>query len=187
MKDRDPDTGVGEENRFTLDLGVTKADLSGLWDGFARLLELAQRLEGPHGEARHEGTFGAGGDKDIRGVYGFSIRSGIDPEGKERAVVQPFGNLRKTASGTVVRDVREPLIDVFDEGDSVTIVAEMPGVAEDEIRYEVQDGVLLLRTVGERKYQKRIALSRPVNVARVQKRYCNGVLELSISCGKEPA
>ena len=43
--------------------------------------------------------------------------------------VEPFGNVTKDKESgrTVVHEVREPLVDVFEEDDHVLVIAEMPG------------------------------------------------------------
>ena len=115
------------------------------------------------------------GDK-ARGVYGFSVRTGIG--GIPR--VERFGNIRTTEEGPVVAEVREPLVDVFDEGQEIVVVAELPGVAEEEIHIEAQDDILSLETTGERKYAKEILLPEAVDATTLRKTYRNGILELGL-------
>jgi HSP20 family protein len=112
-----------------------------------------------------------------RGVYGFSIRTGIG--GIPR--VEHFGNIRTTQEGPEVAEVREPLVDVFDEEQAIIIAVELPGVAEDEIHIEIQDDVLSLETTGERKYAKEILLPAVVDVTTLQKTYKNGILEIRLN------
>ncbi len=98
--------------------------------------------------------------------------------------MERFGNIRSTAEGPVVAEVREPLVDVFDEDDSVLVVVELPGVAEDEIKVEIEADVLSLKTVGERKYAKEIDLPSAVDAATIKKAYKNGVLEVRLTKAK---
>ena len=37
----------------------------------------------------------------------------------------------------MVEEVREPIVDVFDEEDHILVIAELPGVSEDKIKIEV--------------------------------------------------
>ncbi len=74
----------------------------------------------------------------------------------------------------------EPLVDLFDEGQEMVIVAELPGVSEEEIRVEIQEDILSLETTGERKYAKEILLPGPVEAATLRKSYKNGILELRL-------
>jgi HSP20 family protein len=115
------------------------------------------------------------GDK-ARGVYGFSVRSGIGGVPH----VEHFGNIRSTQTGPEVADVRAPLVDVFDEAQEIVIAAELPGVSEEEIHIDIQDDVLSLETTGERKYAKEILLPAVVDVTSLQKTYKNGILELRL-------
>ncbi len=114
--------------------------------------------------------------KQARGVYGFSIRTatGGIPQ------VERFGNIRTTGEGPVVAEVREPLVDHFDEGEEIVVVAELPGVSEEEIHVEIKDDILSLETTGERKYAKELQLSEAVDTTTLRKTYKNGILELRL-------
>jgi len=114
--------------------------------------------------------------QQAQGVYGFSIRAGIGGIPK----VDHFGNIRTTDEGPIVAEVREPLVDTFDEEEEIVIVAELPGVDEDEIRVEIQDDILSLETTGDRKYAKEILLPKAVDATTLQKTYKNGILELRL-------
>jgi HSP20 family protein len=160
------------QKTVTLDLGF-----GGLFKGLGNFVDLLSDLLETGEEISRTGEFKVKdlGDR-VRGVYGFSIRTGIG--GAPR--VEPFGNIRSTEEGPVVADVREPLVDVFDEEDEIVVVAELPGVGEDEIQIEIQDDVLSLETTGERKYAKEILLSQPVDATTLHRAYKNGILELRL-------
>jgi len=162
-----------EEAKVTFDLGF-----GGLFKGLGDFIDLlGDMIETGEEEVTRSGEFRVKGLGDkARGVYGFSVRSGIG--GIPR--VERFGNIRATEEGPVVAEVREPLVDVFDEEQEIVIVAELPGVAEDEVHIEVQDDILSLETTGERKYAKEILLPEPVDAATLQKAYKNGILELRL-------
>jgi HSP20 family protein len=157
----------------TLDLGF-----GGLFKGLGEFIDLlAEMVETEESEVTRTGEFKVKGLGDkARGVYGFSVRTGIG--GIPR--VERFGNIRATEEGPVVAEVREPLVDVFDEGQEIVVVAELPGVAEEEIHIEVQDDILSLETSGERKYAKEVLLPGRVDAATQQKAYKNGILELRL-------
>ena len=80
----------------------------------------------------------------------------------------------------MVAEVREPLVDVFDEDETILVVAELPGVAEEEIRIEVEGDILSLETAGERKYAKEVLLPAAVEAGPFHKAYKNGILELRL-------
>jgi len=111
-----------------------------------------------------------------RGVYGFSVGSvGGIPR------VRPFGNIRRTEKGPIIDEVREPLVDVFDEGDMVSIVVELPGVEEKDIQTEVSGDTLKLTTATKgRTYAKEIELPCAVDEDKLESFYKNGVLEIRL-------
>jgi len=163
----------GKKEEVTIDLGF-----GGLFKGLGNFIDLlGEMIETGEEEVTRSGEFRVKGLGDKgRGVYGFSVRTGIG--GIPR--VEPFGNIRTTDEGPVVADVREPLVDLFDEGQEIVIVAELPGVGEEEIHVEVQDDILSLETTGERKYAKEVLLPEAVETATLRKTYRNGILELRL-------
>ncbi|MGB0087545.1 MAG: Hsp20/alpha crystallin family protein [Rhodomicrobiaceae bacterium] len=121
------------------------------------------------GEFKVEGL----GEKG-RGIYGVSVKMGLGGE----PAVQTFGNIRPTKKGPEVSDVREPLVDIFDEGKDVLVVAEMPGVAETDITVKASGSSLKINTKGEFHYAKEVDLPANVKPKPLRKTYRNGLLEL---------
>ena len=153
----------------------------GLGDFMDVLSDLVEKTE-ETATRTEEGTTRTGefhvkgmGEK-AKGVYGFSIRTAAGG----LPSVERFGNIRTTEQGPVVAEVREPLVDHFDEGEEFVVVAEMPGVSEEDIRVEIKDDILSLETTGERKYAKEIQLSESVDATTLKKTYKNGILELRL-------
>ena len=159
------------EASFDLGFGGLFKGLGDFVDLLSEMVETGEEQVIRTGEFKVKGL----GDK-ARGVYGFSVRTGIG--GIPR--VERFGNIRATEEGPVVAEVREPLVDVFDEAQEIVVAAELPGVGEEEIRVEIQDDVLSLETTGEHKYAKEILLSAPVDPASMRRSYKNGILELRL-------
>lgn len=159
--------------------------VGGLLKGIEKLVELAERAEEAGGVLKKEGTIkGLGGRKDVRGVYGFTIRTGLGEKG--RPVVEGFGNIRKTKKGLEVEETREPITDVFDEKDYVILVAELPGVSEESITLNIKGDILVLgASDGKRKFAKEILLPSKVDEASKQVSYKNGVLEVKFAKLKE--
>ncbi len=139
------------------------------------LVEAGEQQVNRTGEFKVKGL----GDK-AQGVYGVSVRVGIGGEPH----VERFGNIRATTEGAEVVDVREPLIDVFDEGDEIVVAAELPGVKEDAIEIEVRGDVLALSSSGERRYSKEVLLPSPVDAASMKRSFKNGLLELRLKKAK---
>jgi len=168
------ETKKEEEVKVSFDLGF-----GGLFKGLGDFIDLlGDMIETGEEEVTRSGEFRVKGLGDkAQGVYGFSVRSGIGgiPQ------VERFGNIRTTEEGPVVAEVREPLVDLFDEEQEIVVVAELPGVGEEEVHIEIQDDILSLETTGERKYAKEILLPEPVDAATLQKAYKNGILELRLT------
>ncbi len=159
------------EPAFDLGFGGLFKGLGSFVDLLGEMIETGEEEVTRSSEFRIKGL----GDK-ARGVYGFSVRTGVG--GIPR--VQPFGNIRATEAGPEVTEVREPLVDLFDEESEIVLVAELPGVAEDEVHVALQDDILSLETTGERKYAREILLPEPVAAATLQKTYKNGILEVRL-------
>jgi len=165
-----------EDEGISIDMGV-----GGLFKGLGNFLDLLSDMvetsEETGSETNRTGEFKVKGMGDkARGVYGFSVRSGIGGVPH----VEHFGNIRSTQTGPEVADVREPLVDVFDEAQEIVIAAELPGVSDEEIHIDIQDDVLSLETTGERKYAKEVLLPAVVDATSLQKIYKNGILELRL-------
>ena len=165
------------------DTGSSDVGLGGMFrsfGGFVDLLtNLAERAEEGGGEFTRSGELGDDNDKKgLKAVYGFSVRVGGG--GKPR--IEPFGNVKRTeGQSAVVEEVREPMVDLFDEGDHLVLVAELPGVDAGDVHFEVKDDVLILSAAhGERKYRKEVLLPAPVAARSATPTYRNGVFELKI-------
>ena len=165
--------GKGEA---TLDFG-----LGGLFKGLGGFLDLVSEMsEAGESGSTSTGEFKVKGMGDnAQGIYGVTVRTGIG--GIPR--VEPFGNVRSTEEGPVVAEVREPLVDLFDEEQEIVIVVELPGVAEGEVQVGIQEDILSLETTGERKYAKEILLPAPVDAASLETTFRNGILELRVKKG----
>ena len=75
-----------------------------------------------------------------------------------------FGNVHSTEKGPVVDEVREPMVDVFDEKDVIVVLAEMPGVGRADVEVEVNGDILSITTSASapRKYAAEVLLPAPV-------------------------
>jgi HSP20 family protein len=95
--------------------------------------------------------------------------------------VQPFGNVRKDkeTGKAVVSEVREPMVDVFDEPEHVLVVAEMPGVDQECLTLDLHDDVLTIDAGrGEKRYHKEVLLPASFTEDRMTHTCRNGVLEV---------
>jgi HSP20 family protein len=161
-----------------------KRGLEGLFRGIATILQTANDIAvraGDDGvnpiEVERAGTAGIPGA--IKVAYGASMRVGP-------RVAPPYRRPRTVRRGAgrepIIDDACEPIVDVFDEGDHVVVIAELPGVAAPAITWRVQDGrqVVIHAESAERKYVKTIELPGPVNGETGICGYANGVMELRL-------
>jgi len=83
----------------------------------------------------------------------------------------------------VVQEVREPVVDVFEEDNHVLVVAEMPGVAKADVQITVEDDVLTFTAErGDKKYRKEVLLPASCAKEKIEVACNNGVVE--IKCKK---
>ncbi len=174
------------------DRGVNTGGKSGGESSFSRIIsgltDIAEKLneisdKGETVSKKGEFTFPSK-EGGVKGVYGFSFKTGIG--GKDDAIkVEPFGNVRKDkkTGAAVVQEIHEPLIDVFEDADATTLIAEMPGVGPDDIKIEVRDDVLtVFAEKGEKKYRKEILLTHSPAKNRIKVTCNNGIV--TIRCEK---
>ena len=147
--------------------------LSGLAGLIGKLNELAQTGE----ELRRTGEI-QGSGKEIKGIYGFTVKVGLGDEGPR---IEPFGNIRtdKKTGQPVVEEIREPVVDLFEEKDHLLIVAEMPGISAADVRLEVKDDVLTIAAAkGDKKYRKEVLLPGNYPKGKMRLSCNNGVVEI---------
>ncbi len=76
---------------------------------------------------------------------------------------------------------RKALIDVFDEGDHIDVVVELPGIQEQDILLKVEKGNLTVSaSTSDKKYHEDVPLPAGVNVKESTKRYNNSILEVRL-------
>jgi HSP20 family molecular chaperone IbpA len=76
---------------------------------------------------------------------------------------------------------REPMVDVFEDGDFVNVTAELPGVEESKVKLEVAKDVITIRSdTSARKYYKEVKLPTSVKKNPAESRFRNGILEIKL-------
>jgi HSP20 family protein len=113
-------------------------------------------------------------------VYGYSVK--IGPDGKP--VVRKFGNIdafpNLLRGGMAVKGEREPLVDVIKGEEEIRVVAEVPGVAKEELKVTADENTVTIESLtGEQRYRKRIDLPETVDPKTAKSTYKNGILEVS--------
>jgi HSP20 family protein len=117
----------------------------------------------------------------------------------QRDLTRLFGTVfdSPTVGARPVRRSWVPAIDLVEEGDSYVVRADIPGVRQDDVKVEVQDGVLTIsgergsrtedkqagsyrleRTFGS--FSRSLTLPEGVEADAIEARYDAGVLELRI-------
>lgn len=118
-------------------------------------------------------------------VYGWSLRVG--PNGRPH--FQEFGNVpgeRRMSGSLESMKRREPLVDVVEEDDVITITAEVPGVDKKDIDLEITEDTLTISVDKEdRPYYKEIHLPAEVDHDSAQASYQNGVLDIELKKAKK--
>jgi HSP20 family protein len=150
--------------------------LKGLGDLIEKLGNLAE-----NGEHSETGEINGSG-KDLKGIYGFTVKVGLGGDNKPR--VEPFGNIRRDRESgrTVVQEVREPSVDIFEEDDHVLVVAEMPGIAVEDVHITVEEDLLTFSAEhGDKKYRKEVLLPASSSREKTQVSCNNGVVEIKCS------
>jgi HSP20 family protein len=159
--------------------GGLEGGVTGFLGGLADLIEKLGELADKGKELSGKGELSdLGMGKQLKGVYGFNVRVGL---GEDRVKVEPFGNIRRdTRTGeTVVQEVREPMVDMFEEDDHLLIVAEMPGIGSQDVRLDVKDDVLSIHAErGDKKYSKEVLLPRGFRKEKMEFSCNNGMLEI---------
>ena len=153
--------------------------LGGILEGIQKLVEAAGKLKDSEGISQ-TGEFSVPGlGEKGKGIFGFSIRTMAGGE-SQGVTVRPFGNIHKTKEGMTVEEDREPVVDVLEEGNQIRVIAELPGVSEGDITYEVAGDVLTISTKGDRRYHAEVLLPCPAETEGMESSYNNGVLELKL-------
>ena len=107
---------------------------SDLLRGLGDFMEVVSQALDESGHAIHKsGEFSLDNTKRLHGLYGVKIN--VNEKGLPN--VERFG----TFPGS---DIREPIVDVFNEDHLIRIVAEMPGIEEQDITTELTERVLFL-------------------------------------------
>jgi HSP20 family protein len=166
-----------EKEGLEFDFDIGKVRLGGIFKGISDLISLADKVTKEAGEIKKVGEI-KGLPKEAKGIYGFSIKTlaGGKP------LIETFGNIKKTPKGPVVEEIREPIVDVFDEKDHILVIVELPGVSEENIKINLEGDILKLSAENkERKYAKEVLLPSKVKKESMKSSYKNGMLELKLA------
>ena len=103
-----------------------------------------------------------------------------------------------TAAGAEHKEQRavQPAVDVFEDGSGITLLADMPGVAKEQLELKIEGDALLIEggvhpmtqegleavyaEVRVPRYRRRFTLSRELDTAQIEANLKDGVLTLRI-------
>ncbi|MFA4907559.1 MAG: Hsp20/alpha crystallin family protein [archaeon] len=109
-------------------------------------------------------------------VMGISIKMGAD--GIPR--IEEFGNVKGQREGDPrISKSREPLADLREEPNAVTITAELPGISEKDLELKLGGKKLSIKAESkENSFAKELELPCEVNSKQMTKSFKNGILEI---------
>ena len=116
---------------------------------------------------------------NLEGLYDVSVRFGArTPSTLPRAGSIPRVMRRRADTAAAC----EPVVDVFDEGDRLIAVAQLPGVEHGAAHVSFRDSrhLTIRADSADRKYAKELELPAAVDEAATVSSFANGVLELTL-------
>ncbi len=120
---------------------------------------------------------------NLQGPFLYGINLSVGPNGKPK--ISKFGNIQpKMGKREIVKNFREPLTEVMEEGDFVIIVVEMPGINKNDIELKATEYSLTINAesdINNRKYRKTINLKSAIDPDYAKARYKNGILEIKLN------
>ncbi len=128
-------------------------------------------------------------DDIVRGVGSFislvaevveSVGSAVNQPASAGGALDTFAPTRLPA-GSPVSGVRDPLVELFDEGDEIVVVIDWPYAAENQIQVEVQDDVLAVTIGGEFPHTTELLLPAAVDPASLRRTHRNGMTEVRLT------
>lgn len=175
---RQPDDSDHGENNLGAGFGLA-GFLGKLGTAVEKLVDLAETGQGLSQSGELKGLDPQG---KLRGVYGFSVKTGIGNQGERELKIEPFGNVHREPSGeTVVEDVREPLVDVYEEDDHVLVLAEIPGVSKKDVELALAKDRLTIRAQrGRMRYCKEVELPESFSRKNMRWECLNGILKIRL-------
>ncbi|MFZ3166308.1 MAG: hypothetical protein WA130_01750 [Candidatus Methanoperedens sp.] len=157
----------------TTDTSGSISGIGEIFNGLGNFMEIVSEAE----KSGHEKKERTGEIKTPAGkaMCGFSVHMG----GKSLQVEHVGNVMPETKKGVEVDEMREPFVDIFEELQSIEVIAELPGVEEKEISHEIKENLLIIKASGvNRKYSKEVQL--PCNVTLLKTAYKNGVFKLTL-------
>jgi Molecular chaperone (small heat shock protein) len=176
---------LGEKKQTEHYEGSIVGDLvSSLIPGFGKIVktlektspEFRQRIAETDSEIKHRLETGWN-EKKPTISYGLSIR----PLDTRSTKISTRGSIRESPK-TEIQEVKiesaeiEPVFDVFEEDNYISVIAEIPGASEEDIRIEIEGSKLM---ISAGLYSRTVILPAEADEIK-EKSFKNGVLQLKI-------
>ncbi|MEM1645768.1 MAG: Hsp20/alpha crystallin family protein [Ignisphaera sp.] len=115
-------------------------------------------------------------------AFGFRIE--IGPDGVPKIYRFSSSEHKQRKPRVVIveenEEIQEPFVDVYNEGEIIRIIAELPGVNEQDIKVISIDRkhILVEAMNSNRRFRKEVKLPTEIDVKSIEKYYRNGLLEI---------
>jgi len=81
---------------------------------------------------------------------------------------------------------KEPIVDVFEDGDHINIMAELPGIEEKDVNLKIENNVLTISAdTPAKKYSKEVKLPTSIERHSMESKLRNGILEVKLRKAKD--
>ncbi|MEW6623877.1 MAG: Hsp20/alpha crystallin family protein [Bacillota bacterium] len=142
---------------------------SKIFRGIGSFLDLITEMaENNRQEYRHKGNFSLNNDKDLKGMYNFSVKLGAIKDIESNRVDSI--NLNKKP---------EQIIDIFDEGDYFFVLLQVPQVKPEELTVTLKNcHTLVVKTHGQILYTREYSIPAAVTAEELRWNLNNGILEV---------
>lgn len=121
----------------------------------------------------------------VRPLKGFNSTRQLNSFGPNKLNEKSPTQLQEPSPIDSIKE-NEPIVDVFEEGQNIRVMAELPGMSENDIKLDMENNTLIIRAANStRKYCKRVELPKPVKKETIKSSCKNGVLEVKLEKTRE--
>ena len=160
--------------------------LGGIFEGVSNLInkfgELAEKGESLRTAVNQSETSTG---KQFTSSYGVNVQFGLGKDKKNDLNVSPMAKPFQSAPASPppsVPRIREPHVEIFDEGDHVLVIAEMPGVSSEDVNLAFLDRNLHIHGVSKvAEFKKELPLPGDFGPEQVSITANNGVVEIRLT------
>ncbi len=162
-----------------------KDPIGNILEGIERLAKLAENLQQSAEKFSKEGEIDLSRIKEgMKASYSISFKTAAESRARTSTFSKEFAKKaaqqRSAASEVVVPAQVEPETDVFLEAAAIKIYAQLPGVEEKDITLTLNKDMLELEAKNaKQRFYKEILLPKPVQSESMEKRFHNGILEIT--------